>query len=103
MVVEIALAHALPKPWGGDADAGSFKVSQGDAFFAQSDRVDIQAGAIGVVGLVAYTGGGGTIPYLLQRITRRHRSMPGGSNEIRVPTSPTQAKAAPNEWPPGTN
>ena len=78
----------------GSADAGSFKVSQGDALFAQSDRVDIHAGAIGVVGLVAYTGGGGTIPHLLQRLTRRHRSMPGGSNEIRVPTSPTQAKAA---------
>src|SRR5271163_619714 len=79
----------------GNADAGSFKVSQGDTLFAQSDGVDIHAGAIGVVGLVAYKGGGGTIPHLLQRITRRHRSMPGGSNEIRVPTSPTQAKAAP--------
>ncbi len=79
----------------GNADAGPFKVSQGDTLFAQSDRVDIHAGAIGVVGLVAYTGGGGTIPYLLQRITRRHRSRPDGSNEIRVPTSPTQEKAAP--------
>jgi mannose-6-phosphate isomerase len=79
---------------GGSAAAGSFEVSQGDALFAQSDRVDIRAGAIGMVGLVAYTGGD-AIPHLLQRVTRRDRSMPSGSNEIQVPISPTQAKAAP--------
>ena len=78
----------------GSAAAGSFEVSRGDALFAQSDRVDIRAGAIGMVGLVAYTGGD-AIPHLLQRVTRRDRSMPSGSNEIQVPISPAQAKAAP--------
>ena len=58
---------------------------------------------IGMVGLVAYTGGGGTIPHLLQRIARRHRSMPGGSNEIQVPTSLNSSKGCAEEWPPGTN
>jgi hypothetical protein len=30
----------------------------GDAVFVQSDRVNIRAGTVGMVGLVAYTGGG---------------------------------------------
>ncbi len=42
----------------GGARAGSFDVATGDAVFAQSDRVDIHAGPTGMVGLVAYTGGG---------------------------------------------
>ncbi len=76
----------------GGAGAGSFQVAQGDALFAHSDHVDIHAGESGMVGLVAYTGGG-AIPHLLQRIAPRHRSMPR-ANEIRVPTSPTRTKAA---------
>jgi hypothetical protein len=40
-----------------------------DAVFAQSDRVDIHAGTIGMVGLVAYTGVG-PIPNLLRRLTQ---------------------------------
>ena len=43
---------------GGDARIGSFDVATGDAVFAQSDRVNIDAGATGLVGLVAYTGAG---------------------------------------------
>ena len=43
-------------------------IAAGDALFAQSDRVDIHPGAIGMVGLVAYTGGG-PVPHLLQRLT----------------------------------
>ena len=42
---------------GGDARAGTFDLTTGDAVFAQSDRVDIRAGASGLTGLVAYTGG----------------------------------------------
>ena len=34
----------------------------GDAVFVQSDRVNIRAGTIGMVGLVAYTGGGQAPP-----------------------------------------
>ena len=78
----------------GNARTGSFDVVKGDVVFAQSDHIDIDAGTIGMVGLVAYTGGD-AIPHLLQRVTRRDRSMPSGSNEIQLPTSPTQAKAAP--------
>jgi mannose-6-phosphate isomerase len=50
----------------GNALAGSFQVTMGDALFAQLDRVDIHAGASGVVVLVAYTGGS-PIPHLLER------------------------------------
>jgi mannose-6-phosphate isomerase len=50
----------------GDALAGSFQMTPGEALFAQSDRVDIHAGASGVVVLVAYTGGS-SIPHLLER------------------------------------
>ena len=41
---------------GGDAAAGSFAVSKGDVIFAQSDRVDLHAGAVGMIGLVACKG-----------------------------------------------
>lgn len=43
---------------GGEARIGSFDVATGDSVFAQSDRVDIHAGATGLTGLVAYTGAG---------------------------------------------
>ena len=77
----------------GDARVGSFDVSIGDAVFAQSDRVKIRAGTIGMVGLVAYTGGDPS-PHLLQHLTN-----PASSDVRRpqkqVPTSLTQAKALP--------
>ncbi|AMN39074.1 class I mannose-6-phosphate isomerase [Rhodoplanes sp. Z2-YC6860] len=41
---------------GGGARAGSFNVAMGDAIFAQSDRVDIRAGVVGLSGLLAYAG-----------------------------------------------
>lgn len=41
---------------GGDARIGSFDVVTGDAVYAQSDRVNIRAGATGLVCLLAYTG-----------------------------------------------
>jgi mannose-6-phosphate isomerase len=50
----------------GSARAGRFDIVAGDAVFAQSDSVDIRAGAQGMASLVAYTGGGGPIPRLLQ-------------------------------------
>jgi mannose-6-phosphate isomerase len=77
----------------GGAVAGSFDVVTGDAVFAQSDRIDIHPGALGMVGLVAYTGGD-PIPLLLQRLTQ------SGSMDVRRPlvmqplTPRTQAKAA---------
>ena len=80
----------------GSAIAGSFDVVTGGALFAQSDRIDIHTGDIGMVGLVAYTGGG-PVPHLLQRLTQ-----PGSLNvrrpqETQVPTSLTQAAAAPKD------
>jgi mannose-6-phosphate isomerase len=51
----------------GSGRAGSFDVATGDAVFAQSDRVNLHAGTIGLVGLVAYTGVG-LVPDLLQRL-----------------------------------
>jgi mannose-6-phosphate isomerase len=74
----------------GDAIAGSFDVAAGDAVFAQSDRVDIHAGTLGLVGLVAYTGVG-PIPNLLRRITQ-----PGSTDArlLQLPTPLTGAMAA---------
>ena len=78
----------------GGARTGSFDVAMGDAVFAQSDRVDIHAGAIGMVGLVAYTGGG-EAPHLLQRLKQPGAMDAGRPQEVQVPTSLTQAKAVP--------
>jgi mannose-6-phosphate isomerase len=79
---------------GGSATVGSFEFATGDTLFAQSDRVDIHPGAAGMVGLVAYTGGG-AVPQLLQRLTRPGAIDVGRPKEIQVPTSLTQAKPAP--------
>jgi mannose-6-phosphate isomerase len=78
----------------GSAAAGSFDVVTGDALFAQSDHVDIHSGAIGMVGLVAYTGDG-PIPHLLQHLTQPDSIDVERSQEIRVPSSLAQANAAP--------
>jgi mannose-6-phosphate isomerase len=48
----------------GSARTPSFDIAMGDAVFAQSDRVNLRAGAIGLSALIAYTGG--LIPELLQ-------------------------------------
>jgi mannose-6-phosphate isomerase len=48
----------------GNARTGSFDVALGDAIFAQSDRLNIRTGTIGLTGLLAYTGE--LIPELLQ-------------------------------------
>jgi mannose-6-phosphate isomerase len=77
----------------GSAIAGSFDVSTGDALFAQSDHVEIRPGAIGMVGLVAYTGGG-PIPDLLRHLTQPGSIHVERPQEIPVPTSLTPAKAA---------
>jgi mannose-6-phosphate isomerase len=79
----------------GAAIAGSFEVATGDVLFAQSDRVDIHAGAIGMVGLVAYTGRG-PIPHLLQPLTQPDTISVRRSEKMPVRTSLTQARAVPN-------
>ncbi len=67
----------------GDARVGSFDVGIGDAVFAQSDRVDIQTGPAGMVGLAAYTGGG-LVPNLLQRVPQV-AAMNAGRQETPLP------------------
>jgi len=69
----------------GSAIAGSFEIATGDALFAQSDRVEIHPGAIGMTGLVAYTGGD-PIPHLLQRLTQPGSIDGGRPKEIQMPT-----------------
>ena len=87
---------------GGSAIAGSFDVATGDALFAQSDRVDIHAGAVGMVGLVAYTGGG-PVP---QPAAASHTA---GLNQCRTATGDAGAnfshssKGCPKERPRGNN
>jgi mannose-6-phosphate isomerase len=76
----------------GSARVGSFDVGIGDAIFVQSDRVDIQPGPIGMVGLAAYTGGG-PVPHLVQQRVKQPDAINAGRpQEVQVP-SLTPAKA----------
>jgi mannose-6-phosphate isomerase len=77
----------------GGARAGSFDFGTGDAIFVQSDRVDIHAGPTGMVGLVAYTGGG-PVAHLLQRV-RQPGAMHGDPPQaLQLPPSfPLEKKA----------
>ena len=78
----------------GGARTGSFDITIGDAVFAQSDRVTIHAGASGMVGLVAYTGGG-QVPHLLQRLEQSDVTDTGRPQEVQVPTSLIRATMVP--------
>jgi mannose-6-phosphate isomerase len=78
----------------GGARIGSFDVTLGDAIFVRSDRVNIHTGTIGLVGLVAYTGGG-QIPHLLRRLKQSNALDAGWSQEVPMPTSLTRAKTVP--------
>ncbi len=77
----------------GSANAGSFDIVTGDALFAQADRIDIHPGAVGMVGLAAYTGSG-PLPQLLQHLTEPGSIDVEQPREIKVPTALTQEKAA---------
>lgn len=79
----------------GGARVGSFKVGIGDAIFAQSDRVEILAGADGIVCLAAYTGGN-PISDLLQDLQKP------GSLEL-VATSFPHARTGPANGRPETS
>lgn len=77
----------------GSANAGSFDIVTGDALFAQADRIDIHPGAIGMVGLAAYTGSG-PLPHLLQHLTEPGSIDVEQLQEIKVPTALTEEKTA---------
>ncbi len=51
----------------GNAKAGTLNIAQGDALFAQADRISIRTAAEDLVCLIAYTGVGGIEPQLLNR------------------------------------
>ena len=78
----------------GGARTGSFDVAVGDVVFAQSDRVDIRAGTVGMVGLAAYTGGG-EAAHLLRRLEQSGAMDAAPLQAVQVPTSLTRAKAVP--------
>ncbi len=86
----------------GGAIAGSFDVATGEALFAQSDHIDIHAGASGMTSLVAYTGGG-KISRLLQPLTQPGSIHVGQPQTMEVASSPAQTKGCREEWPPGNH
>ena len=80
----------------GNARAGPFDVGKGDVIFVQSDRVNIQPGPIGMVGLAAYAGRG-PVPHLLQRVKQAGAMNIGPPQEAPILI---QAQAIPtNERP----
>jgi mannose-6-phosphate isomerase len=79
----------------GSARAGKFDIATGDAVFAQSDFVDIRAGAQGMASLVAYTGVGGPVSSLPQ-YTAQPSVADGAPPEVRqAPTSFLPKEATP--------
>lgn len=76
----------------GGAVAGSLDVVTGDAIFAQSDRLDIHPGTLGMVGLVAYTGGA-PCPHLLHRRSQPSSMDAGRQREMHAQTPLTQTRA----------
>jgi mannose-6-phosphate isomerase len=53
-----------------EARVGSFELRNGDAVYAQSDRVEIESGSQGMQALVAYAGIGGPMLHLLEQTGR---------------------------------
>jgi mannose-6-phosphate isomerase len=76
----------------GSARAGKLGVAIGDAVFAQSDNVELQAGPDGMVGLVAYAAVRGPDA---RRHAKQDTSDAGEPEEMQVPTALTSTKAAP--------
>jgi len=77
----------------GGAAAGSFDVATADAVFAQSDRVDIHAGAKGMVALAAYTGVG-PVSHLLRRLAPSAATDARQSQKVQMPTPLTPTGTA---------
>jgi mannose-6-phosphate isomerase len=82
----------------GGARTASFNVAKGDAVFVQADRVNIQVGNTGMVGLVAYTGGG-PVPDLLQRPGQLAEKDARPLQEVGPPVfTGTTAPQRPDAW-----
>ena len=87
----------------GGAIAGSFDVATGEALFAQSDHIEIHAGASGMVGLMAYTGGGTDFASVAAHSRSQAPSRSDNQRRCRWRASLTQAKGCREEWPPGNH
>ena len=78
----------------GSARTGSFGVARGDVVFVQADRVNIDVGKTGMVGLVASTGDG-FVPDLLRRPGQLAQTDAGRLQEVQGPPVFTGAMAPP--------
>jgi mannose-6-phosphate isomerase len=70
----------------GITNAGSYDLVRGDAVYARDERVDLDVGRVGLECLVAYTGAGGPLPLLLQRIAQQ------GARDVAPPGNPAAAE-----------
>jgi mannose-6-phosphate isomerase len=75
----------------GNGHAGKFGVATGDAVFAQSDSIDIQAGLKGMASLVAYTG---AVPHLLQSLAQPSAMDEAWPEGMQVAAPLTRTKTA---------
>jgi mannose-6-phosphate isomerase len=75
----------------GNARAGSLDLRQGEAIFAQHERVAIGVGQTGLDCLVAYTGCGGPAAQLLTRSQPSHRDDTSHTGTQPSPTIPIGA------------
>jgi mannose-6-phosphate isomerase len=71
---------------GGNANAGSFALGQGDAIYMQSDCTDIRVGEHGLVALAAYTGTQ-PLPNLLHRPRQMELAKPTGREHLQPPAT----------------
>jgi mannose-6-phosphate isomerase len=85
----------------GSAVAGQFEMVTGVVVFAQSDHIEIHTGAVGMVGLVAYTGGG-PVPHLVQRLTQLGEIDLSRPPEAQLPPSLAQSRPGPKNRHPET-
>ena len=76
----------------GDARTGPSNIGKGDAIFAHSERVDVDAGKVGLTGLVAYAAHS-PLPNFLQRRTQLDATDAGQPKDVQVPPSLRQATA----------
>jgi mannose-6-phosphate isomerase len=80
------------------ARVGTYELNNGDAIYARADRVGLESGPAGLQALVAYTGVGGPIPQLLERMGKPSRTPADRSAEqphdSRSPTAPAALNGA---------
>jgi mannose-6-phosphate isomerase len=74
----------------GDARTGPSNIGKGDAIFAHSESVDVDAGKTGLTGLVAYAAHS-PLPNFLQRRSQLGATADGQAKHVQVPPSLTRA------------